>query len=325
MRRLNPRPRRDEKGAVIVMMTAFVLGMVGMAALVVDVGAILDEKRQLQNGADAAALGLAQYIGQTCPVTASAACTSALQSKADQLAAGNARDGFTKVAAPTANHTTKQVTVRTSTLDSRSDTILPYAFGQALSGVRGQTVKATATASWAGLQTASVVRLTVSRCEFSINTNDGKVFGTPTVILFHRVTTRQCNGGVSGASLAGGFGWLDDKLDANPNDCIVTPSADSTVVSDTGNSNPAPCQMANYLNKDILLAVFDGVFGVGGNGSYHLYGFTQFHMTGFTFPSGGSGGVNCGTNACLAGHFVKFVPIGDLGGPNVGNLVALVS
>jgi hypothetical protein len=325
MRWLTPRPRRDEKGAVIVMMTAFVLGMVGMAALVVDVGAILDEKRQLQNGADAAALGLAQYIGRNCPVAASAACTSALQSEADQLATGNARDGFTKVAAPTTNHVTKRVTVQTSTLGRGSDPILPYAFGQALSGVKGQTVNATATASWAGLQTASVVRLTLSRCEFSMNTDNGRVFGTPTVILFHRVTTRQCNLGVSGASLAGGFGWLDDRVDGNPNDCIITPSADSTLVSDTGNSNPANCRMENYLNKDVLLAVFDGVSGSGGNGSYHVYGFTQFHMTGFTFPSGGSGGVSCGTNACLSGHFVKFVPIGDLGGPNVGNLVALVS
>ena len=34
--------------------------LVGMAALVVDVGAVVEEKRQLQNGADAAALAVAQ-------------------------------------------------------------------------------------------------------------------------------------------------------------------------------------------------------------------------------------------------------------------------
>ena len=323
MRRLMLRPRRDEKGVVIVLMAGFVVGIVGMAALVVDVGAILDEKRQLQNGADAAALGLAQHIGQTCPITATAACTASLQSKADALANGNARDGFAKVEAPTADHAAKQVTVKTSTLDSGTGTILPYSFGQALTGVKGQTVKATATASWAGLQRASVVRLTLSRCEFIRATSNGTVFDLPTTILFHGDSV-DCSAGPSGANLPGGFGWLDDT-DSNSGDCIVTPSAGNTVGSDTGNSAPAPCHIADYLGKDVLISIFDVVTGNGSNGSYHIYGFGQFHITGFKFPSGGQGGVACPTNACLVGNFVRFVPIGDLGGPNVGNRVALVS
>ena len=324
MRRLMRRPRRDEKGVVVVLMAAFVMGIVGMAALVVDVGAILDEKRQRQNGADAAALGLAQHLGQTCPATATAACTASLQTKADELANANARDGFAKVEAPTADHTAKQVTVRASTLDSGTGTILPYSFGQTLTGVKGKTVRATATASWAGLQTASVVRLTLSRCEFNLATSNGTVFDRSATILFHGDSV-NCSAGPNGANLAGGFGWLDDRSDSNSSDCIVTPSAGNTIRSDTGNSAPAPCHLAAYLGKDVLLAIFDAVSGSGSNGSYHVYGFGQFHITGFKFPSGGQGGVACPTNACLVGNFVRFVPIGDLGGPNVGNRVALVS
>ena len=56
------RARTDEKGIVVVFIAAAVVVLVGMAALVIDVGAIRDEKRQLQNGADAAALAVAQSL-----------------------------------------------------------------------------------------------------------------------------------------------------------------------------------------------------------------------------------------------------------------------
>ena len=49
----------------------------------------------------------------------------------------------------------------------------------------------------------------------------------------------------------------------------------------------------NVVEKNPYLPqpfVFDAVSGSGNNGSYHTYGFAQFHITGFTFPSGGSAG-----------------------------------
>lgn len=326
MRRLTPRPRRDEKGAVIVMMTAFVLGMVGMAALVVDVGAMLDEKRQLQNGADAAALGLAQYIAQTCPVTASAACTSALQGKADQLAAGNARDGFAKVAPPTANHATQQVTVQTSTLGSGSDTILPHAFGQALSGVRGQTLKAAATATWAGLKTATVIPLTLSNSGFECATNNNTVFDVPQVILFHSQSTGACT---PSGNTPGGFGWLKDTTPP-ASDCNITLSTGNTVQTDSGNpGTPGSCNLLSLVGTDILVPLFDLATCCGNNGTFHIYGFAQFHLTGYRFVAsgGGTGGVvPCSPpSTCIGGKFIKFVGIGEYGGPNLGNRVALVS
>ena len=58
---------RSERGAVLPMVAVLTVAMVGMAALVIDVGALLDERRQLQNGADAAALGVAQLIASSCP------------------------------------------------------------------------------------------------------------------------------------------------------------------------------------------------------------------------------------------------------------------
>ncbi len=61
MRRVTHR-RRDERGAMVIFLAAFSVVMIGMAALVIDVGSLLDEKRQLQNGADAGALAVAQQL-----------------------------------------------------------------------------------------------------------------------------------------------------------------------------------------------------------------------------------------------------------------------
>ena len=325
MRRLSPRSgRRDERGAVVILMAAFTVVIVGMAALVVDVGAIHDEKRQLQNGADAAALGLARYILGACPNAATPACTAALPGRASDLAKRNAHDSFTAVQTPVVDYSRKLVTVTTTTLDAGGGSILPFSFAQTLTGVKGKEVKATAAASWGGNRSAPVVRLTLSRCEWLAGTSNGTVFDQPRTILFHRDTPDNCPGGPSGANLPGGYGWLTDA-DSSPDDCVVTVPANATVGSDTGNSAPSPCHMADYMNQDVLMALFDAVGGSGSNGTYHIYGFAQFHLTAYRFPSGSRDGPNCGSNACLGGQFIRFVPIGDLGGPNLGDRVALVS
>jgi Flp pilus assembly protein TadG len=325
MRRVTARRRPDEQGAIVVLMAAFTVVIVGVAALVVDVGAIHDEKRQLQNGADSAALDLAQYMATTCQAGAPACPPATLIARAQELANENARDGAASVTV-TPDYPAKTVTVGTSTKAAGGGTILPYHFGRAATGVKGDTFSTKATASWAGLRTAPVVRLTISRCEFLAATApNATVFNKPTTILFHKDSGINCPGGPSGANLPGGFGWLDDMTDGNVNDCVITPLATTEWSSDTGNSNPNPCHMQNFFDKDVLMALFDAVSGNGNNGSYHIYGFAQFHITGFTFPSGGSAGPPCGSNACLSGYFVRFVPVGELGGPTLGNRVALVS
>lgn len=326
MRRLSALRERDERGAVVVLMAAFSLVIVGMAALVVDVGAIHDEKRQLQNGADSAALGLARLMAATCPMGTPACTASTLSARAQELVDANARDRLTTVDAVKPDYAAKTITVLTSTKEAGGSGILPYQFAQILTGAEGQTVRAAATASWAGLRTAPVIRLTLSRCEFIEVTAGGTVFDVPREILFHGRTTVNCPGqGAGGANLPGGFGWLDDDNDGDPYDCHVTLDADSTVGSDPGNDNPQPCHIGDHLGEDVLLALFDNVSNSGTNGSYHVYGFAQFHITGFRFPSGGDGGASCPTNACIAGHFIRFVPVGELGGPNLGDRVALVS
>ncbi len=330
MRRLTRRLRRDEQGALVVVLAAFITVILGMAALVVDVGSVLDERRQLQNGADAAALGAAQYIARTCPVAPTCAPGS-LQAQSDSLARLNTRDGSARVDPPTANHTTKRVTVTTRTQDAAGRTILPYFFGNALAGGRdGQPVQATASALWeqAGVQRAPVVPLTIGKCEFDTATSNNTVFGIQTVLRFHG-PSNTCPRNPSGADLPGGFGWVVDDRDSDSDDCKITPRAGDIVDEDTGlPGTPHSCDLATLLGREVYIALYDAASGNGSNGTYHLYGFGQFRLTGFRFPtqSGGNSGA-CTSNGCLVGSFVRFVATGELGGPTDlgGYRVALVS
>ncbi len=56
--------RRDESGAIAIVVAVLALALMGMAAFVVDVGATYANKRNLQTSADAAALGAAGVFTQ---------------------------------------------------------------------------------------------------------------------------------------------------------------------------------------------------------------------------------------------------------------------
>ena len=57
---IRSRIRRDDAGATIVIVALMMVVLLGMGALVIDVGQLYAERRELQNGADAAALAVAQ-------------------------------------------------------------------------------------------------------------------------------------------------------------------------------------------------------------------------------------------------------------------------
>ncbi|MCA1694159.1 MAG: pilus assembly protein [Actinobacteria bacterium] len=313
------RGRGDERGAILVLAAALTIVAIGMAALVIDVGAILDEKRQLQNGADAAALSVARSCAR------GEACT---QASADALSAGLVTDNSGgNSASAVLDKAVGKVTVVAST-GVGSNGVLPYKFGQVLTGGNGQRVKATAVARWGGIKRRNVIPLIISKCEFDRATSQNTVFERPTVILF-KTKAPACTI-TGGSALPGGFGWVKDA-DANPTDCDVTPTAGLTVGDDTGVvGSPNGCAIATLLGKDVSLAVFNGVGGTGSNGTYTIYGFGAFHLTGFRFASNTGGTVQCAApDSCISGYFVRVVGSaggGEYGGPNLaGNRVYLIS
>jgi hypothetical protein len=151
-----PPRRADERGAV-VLIVAVVLGfgvLLGMGALVVDVGQMYDERQQVQSGADAAA----EAVAHACETNAdSCAAPTAL---AKRYAGKNADDGVTDVwaicssvdqtacppkadnltdcvemRAPVGDERWVQVYTRTETSNARY--VLPPTFARAIAGNAG--------------------------------------------------------------------------------------------------------------------------------------------------------------------------------------------
>jgi Putative Flp pilus-assembly TadE/G-like len=189
-RQLGRNGRDGETGAVAALVAIFFgFGvLLGLGALVLDTGSLLFERRQLQSGADAAALSIARTclaadeVNGLCPapdVTPSSATSPG--SALTILAGANATDkksDITSVCASAALHaanptafptvcpilpspglvqctgttsTAKYVEVRTSTRSGNgASTILPPILGQALAGgtYAGETVKACARVAW---------------------------------------------------------------------------------------------------------------------------------------------------------------------------------
>jgi len=94
------RPGRGDRGAVaIIVAMLFGFGvMIGAAALTIDVGRINLDRRQLQNGADAAALSAAQDCIKThCPNTAVTADMDRLRALADGNAGADQASAIARV------------------------------------------------------------------------------------------------------------------------------------------------------------------------------------------------------------------------------------
>jgi Flp pilus assembly protein TadG len=166
----------SDRGAVaIIVAMLFGFGVViACAALTIDVGRINVDRRQLQNGADAAALSAARdCITSVCPSPAGSTQAQTNYARLVLLANNNAADGATKLARVDSNlavdatdplavcgtlpglpscpvetnssklqecpvspfPTARYVRVYTQTLNaSRTATLLPYSFGAALAG-----------------------------------------------------------------------------------------------------------------------------------------------------------------------------------------------
>lgn len=290
----------DERGAVVILVLLLTLSILGMAALVVDVGGMLDERRQLQNGADAGALAVAH----------SCALGTCQASLAAGLADGNAHDGAANVDSVVTTMATRQVKVATSTRGGTGGTILPYAFAQVLTGVSGKTVHAAATATWAPLNQGVAVPLAISQCDVDAL----GISSVVSVIMFHS------GGPCAGPDTSGAFGWLDRA-------CPSTITVGDQVSADPGNSGLRDC-LRPRLGTDVLVPVFDQVTGTGTNALYRIVGFAMFHLTGYRFPSDASSPRPCSSpDTCIAGNFVRYVTAGSPGtGTNFGvSTVALVS
>jgi hypothetical protein len=189
--------RPDDRGAVATVFALLLGGgvLLGVMALVVDVGQIYVERDELQSGADSAALAIAK----SCATEAVDCDSVGVHDLAQRYANDNSGDGVSEVAevcgwlpgvlpecgpspanltacldSPPAN--TDYVEVRLSTRLADGRLVLPPTFAQAMSsGFDGVSVGACARASWE--PDLTILAATISICEFNDATDNGSRFG----------------------------------------------------------------------------------------------------------------------------------------------------
>ena len=332
-------PRDRERGAISVVVAILMVTLLGFAALAVDVGMLYTEQVQLRNGADAAAIAVAQKCAKDitdpdCSVTSTLARS---------LTSSNAGDGLSSVASLAVDKTARRVTVTAGAQEAgKEPNQVSLLFARAL-GINTIEVTAASAVEW-GSPLAGPAPFPVA---FSICQVKNHVDGTLQLLQNHGSNANpDCFYGPSGAPVSGGFGWL-------PNDsgiCGGLIDLDlAEAGSDPGNNGAPDVCLATLqrwadditAGKDIvvLLPVFDEVSGTGSGAVYGLTSFAAFKVTGWKF-SGNSdlpksfrntfSSVTCDGNCRgIIGSFIKYVSLAQgfaLGpvDPNGATVVRLV-
>jgi hypothetical protein len=320
-----------DRGMVLVWAAVSLVMLLGMGALVIDVGALYQEQREVQNGADAAALAVAK----DCALDD---CLDEYGT-ADHYADENAKDDASNVPLvcgegpslaacsdppPETEGASGWVRVDTSTHNpdnDANDTQIDLVLAPVLDAANvGETITASAVAAWAPLGSVTTIPLTFSTCEFTAFGGSLDPPGFPSgrdYIYFHNTTEAgTCPQGPSGTDLPGGFGWLDE------NDCASQITANRWVDDKPGNSVPPGCDPREWRNAEVVIPLFDHTRGLSGtSGEYHVAGFVGFRILGYRFDRFNRWNIfRCpGTfsrrAACIYGEFTRITATdGEFGG-----------
>lgn len=323
MRRL-----KDDDGAVAVVVA--VLMVVGMlfAAIVIDVGAVYSERRQLQNGADAAALALARECALAPADTTCVATPERIATALHYLNA-NANDGTANLAgidieqfaggrSTSSAGSIFAVTVEGATRQTDGGDAVPHTFASFV-GVDGATLDAKATAAWGAPSAADIILpIAFHECVFNMS-------GESQLIRYDQAGETECD--PAQPELPGAFAWL--ATDGSTCGAYIDSTAAQTP-GQPGNSFPGECadELPGLQNQVILLPIYDNAGGEGSSVWYKIKAFAAFRLTGYKF-SGNSdlswnnttGSPDCHGNCRgVIGHFEEFVGLEDveLGGVDLG-------
>jgi Flp pilus assembly protein TadG len=304
-----PSHRRSsrERGQTLVLITVFMLSLLGAAAMAIDVGSWYQAKRHLQDDADAAALAGAAYLPAG---TSSAAATTNFNKN--------------KLVGETA-----QITVATSTVTVAVTYAAPTYFAKVF-GKASATIKATATAQiqaagavshhvspWAVLRSvyANGTGTKLFTCSGSGTTSNCGTVDLPTSA---NTTGGSCSGPVytgitqNVAAAVGDTedvgrltlgGCLSPKPGASQGSATVADGLAGTLAQDLRSNGNGQYEVikqtwddANGLPPRLIYIPIVDAFSQGTSGPWTITGFAWFYMTG----SSGNG-----SNITIAGQFVS--------------------
>jgi Flp pilus assembly protein TadG len=338
------RLRRDDRG-VVGLIVALMLGggvLLGIGALVIDVGQIYQERAELQNGADAAALGVAEScaLGTCNPGVASQLAdgnasgltggTEGVQLVCGSGSLGSCPGSTGNLAScpPAPPAGTNFVEVYTGTQTASGSTLLPPVFATTLLGYssyKGTNVRACAQAEWGPPSAATTTALTISACTWDQATQQGSMFAPAPPYPPNPLPAENsdqilkptpgngtgCTTEPTGADGPGIFGWAADATGS----CTLAVSG-PTVSGPAGAGVPAGCEAvlenAQQDRVPILVPVYVSLNTTAN--TYSLKGFADFVVTGYNLPAGffsadwlNSANTCQGTDYCVTGYFVQGV------------------
>lgn len=283
MWRLTPTDRNGdgERGAVSVIVALTLVVLLGFGAIAVDVAMMYSERAQLRNGADAAALAVAQKCAKN---TGDADCSNT-SSLAKSLANSNANDRLSNIKSIVLNKTGRSVTATVGSQEAgHAPNQVSLLLARAL-GFNTTEVNAASTVAWGSPEKGPVVfPITVSICQVRDKT------GVMQLLQLHGKNANfDCFYGPSGASVQGGFGGLKQ----DPGQCgalIDIKASTGTAGGSTGVDAPSNCDaILNGWAADInagrdvilLLPIFNTVTDTGTNAVYGLTTFAAFNVAGW--------------------------------------------
>ncbi|MFM7127403.1 MAG: pilus assembly protein TadG-related protein [Actinomycetota bacterium] len=324
------RSDRSDRGAVMIWFAASVVVSLGMGALVIDMGALWTERRQLQNGADAAAMAVAMDC-------AAGNCGTPL-ARAQEYANLNAADDVSNVDSlcgsmsplavcpppPEAAGTSGFVEVIAGTRTSGGGSQIKYLLAPVLEGGKtGKHVTARAVAGWRAAGSGKVAAMVLSRCD-ALPLN-----GIRRVMFIATTPAQTCND-TKFQNIPQGFEFVQD----GDKDCLVAISLLSVggdkLPKDNEGNNPnckALLNEAIATGQPLLFPIATGRQDVGSNATYTIDGFALVQLCGYDLPG-------TSTNGCcpkpikgyrVCGTFVRGTLIdGDWGSGNNSDYGAYV-
>lgn len=291
----------SDRGQATVVTLVFLVVLLGMAALVLDIGSWFRADRATQSTADAAALAGAQAL----PENPGQATTLAQQYATSN---GGLGTGGVSISTKIVNNDTITVTVRRTA---------PGFFSKVF-GVKTVAVGSTATARSEGVSSAKYVApITVHWKHPLLNCTGPSTHPTCNPNFAAQTTLNLEDlhqpGGGSGSGAFGllnlnygdpsgniGAGTLSDWLLHGYQDYLPLGNYFSAPSANFNNSQFADA-MTQMLGKEVLFPVYRLLTGPGSNAKYDIIGWVGFVITSFD-PSG--------SNGSITGHFTSYTADG---------------